>query len=115
MTCPDCKICIQPPDDVEFQADGVFVKQMFIEEAGTLVPQHSHVYDHLSMLATGSIRIWEDGVLKGDKVAPAAIFIKANVKHKFLSLRDKTIIYCIHKLRGPSVEIAEEHQLTQGA
>lgn len=114
MTCPNCATpCAQPPDDIEFTADGVFVKQMYIEKAGTLIPQHAHTYDHLSMLAAGRVRIWEAGVLVGDKTAPAAIFIKANVKHKFLSLDDKTVIYCIHKLHGPSVEIAAEHQLSQ--
>lgn len=119
----DCSKCglqaaaDQPPDDVEFfTADGVFIKQMFIAKTGTVIPQHSHRYDHTSMLASGSVRVFEDGKLIGDRVAPAGVFIKAGVKHAFQSLEDKTVIYCIHRLHGTAeVEIAEEHQLVRSA
>lgn len=113
----DCKNClegvVEQPHGVEiFTADGVFIKQMAIPKAGTMVPQHSHVFDHTSMLARGSVRVWKDGVLDGDVVAPAGIFIAAGIKHAFLALEDETIIYCIHNIsRIGNVEIAEEHQL----
>ena len=107
----------QPPDDVEFfTEDGVFIKQMYIAKAGTVIPQHSHKYDHTSMLATGSVRVWADGKLIGDRVAPIGIPIKAGVKHAFLSLEDKTIIYCVHRLHETAgVEILEEHNLVEAA
>ena len=42
----------QQPYGVEIKmADGIFVKQMVLSRAGTMVPQHAHDYDHLSMLA----------------------------------------------------------------
>lgn len=105
----------QPPDDVEFfTADGVFIKQMLIAKAGTIIPQHAHKHYHMSMLATGSVRAWADGNLLGDSVAPAGIPIKAGVKHIFMSLEDNTIIYCIHRLHDtPGVEIAEEHHIVR--
>lgn len=117
----DCSKCglhaavDQPPDDVEFfTADDVFIKQMFIAKAGTIIPQHSHKYDHISMLATGSVRVWADGKLVGDHVAPAGIDIKAGVKHAFLALEDKTVIYCVHRLhKAERVEILEEHQIVE--
>jgi quercetin dioxygenase-like cupin family protein len=109
--CTSCDGVEQPPEGIEFRANNVFVKQMFIAKRDTLIPQHAHVYDHLSMLATGSVRVWKDGVLDRDYDAPAGIFIAAGIKHTFQSLEDRTIIYCVHAVAGDGdVEIAEEHQ-----
>lgn len=102
----------QPPDDREWIVDNIFIKQMFIEKAGTLVPQHSHEYAHTSALAVGSVRVWKDGALLGDFVAPYMFEIEARTKHKFLSLCDNTIVYCIHNVsRDGKVSLHEEHQL----
>lgn len=103
---------VEQPYGVEIHgADGVFIKQMIIPKAGTLVPQHSHTYDHTWMLALGSARLWEDGRLVGDKKSPCGITIKAGTKHTFMSLEDNTIGYCIHNVsRTGDVEIVEEHQ-----
>lgn len=111
MSCAGCAGCVeQPADDVEFTAGGIFVKQMAIAKAGTAIPQHSHAYDHMSMLAAGSVRVWKDGVFDAEYTAPTGIFITAGVKHAFLSLEDNTVIYCVHKLHSDRVEILEEHQ-----
>lgn len=103
----------EQPFGVEIKmADGIFVKQMVIPRAGTMVPQHAHSYDHLSMLAVGAIRVWQDGALAGDFTAPAGIPITAGVKHLFLSLLDNTIVYCIHNIsRADHVEIDAEHHI----
>ena len=111
MSCNGCKLCPQPPDDVNFTADGVFIKQMAIAKAFTIIPQHSHVYDHMSMLAAGSVKVWKDGEFHGEFKAPAGIFIENNVKHTFQSQEDNTVIYCVHRLHSDTIEIAEEHQL----
>lgn len=96
--------------DVEFSMpDGIFIKQMLLENAGMYVPQHSHSYDHTSMLAVGSVRAWCDGVLLGDYKAPMPITILAGTKHTFMSLVPNTIIYCIHNLRDHGLEIESEH------
>jgi quercetin dioxygenase-like cupin family protein len=61
----------QPPDDVEFHTiDSVFIKQMRIAKAGTFIPQHSHVYEHASMLAKGSVKVYEDGQETGVHIGP---------------------------------------------
>lgn len=98
--------------NIEFySADDVFVKVMHLPEAGLLVPQHSHEYSHLSMLAVGSVRVWRDDVLLGDFHSPAGIEIEAKCKHRFLSL-EPSIIYCIHNVsRTGKYEFLEEHQL----
>lgn len=101
------------PHGVEIDiVDDIFVKQMIVKSKDTLIPQHSHTWDHLSMLAVGAVRIWRDGVLDGDYVAPAGILIKAGVKHTFRTLEDNTIIYCIHNImRSGKIDVLEEHSL----
>lgn len=119
--CGDCT-CLepaaeQPPDDVEIHiADDVFVKQMRIAKAGTYIPQHSHKYDHLSMLAVGRVHVWADDKDMGEFTAPCGITIKAGVKHTFKSLVDDTIVYCIHNAaRADVAAVVEEHQLVKVA
>ena len=110
--CDTCALCVeQPPLWERTTPDGVFIKQMYLRHAGTAVPQHAHVYDHTSMLARGAVRAWADGELLGEFQAPCPIFIKAKVKHTFLSLEPDTLIYCIHNVsRTGAVEIHAEHQ-----
>lgn len=123
--CTDCAalpVCAgllppdqQPPDDREWGIDGVFVKQMFLARAGTLVPQHSHAYAHLSLLTAGSVRVWKDAVLLGEFTAPAGLEIEAHAKHTFLALEDGTSLFCIHNTaRTGVVEIAAQHTLPGG-
>jgi hypothetical protein len=126
--CGDCKsgcnpiaegvdlsglVPVEEPELWEFATnDSVFIKQMFLRHAGTIVPQHSHAYAHSSLLAVGSVRLWKDGVLAGDHTAPTILSIDPGVKHLFQTLVDNTIVYCIHNLsRSGMVEILEEHNL----
>ena len=102
----------QPPVVEIKMADGIFIKQMAIAKAGTVIPQHSHVYDHTSMVAVGSVSVWCDGHHLGDYRAPTGILIPAHRKHLFVALEDGTVVYCIHRIdRTGEVEIAEEHHL----
>jgi hypothetical protein len=111
--CGSCSACEQPPEWEHTGADGVFIKQMLLAQAGMMVPQHAHEYDHTTMLATGSVRVWIDGQLAGDHTAPKPLFIQARIKHTFQSLEPATLLYCIHNVAGRAgVKIHAEHQLT---
>lgn len=108
MSCEECELCIEQPPNWEHSCpDGVFIKQMYLKDAGTWIPQHAHAYDHTSMLAVGKIRAWAGDDFLGEFEAPTPIFIKAKVKHTFVSLEPNTLIYCIH--RSAPVIVAE-HQ-----
>ena len=96
---------------------GVFVKEMLTPDAGTVIPQHSHHYDHISYLAAGAVVVERsDGVSHG-YIAPAAIGIPAGVKHTFRTLQPMTLILCIHSVALGEADfheddlIAEEHHL----
>ncbi len=113
--CETCAVCIDLPFWEHTSVDGVFIKQMLMKEPGTKVPQHAHEYDHTSMLAKGSVRVWIEGRQEGDFRAPYALFIKAKLKHTFQSLEPDSLIYCIHNVkRTGKVQIHAEHQFTAG-
>lgn len=102
---------IELPNIEWCMADDIFIKQMAMDRPGIIVPQHSHKYDHTSMLASGAVRIWQDGEFWQDAQAPLPIFIKAGIKHTFMSL-EPSVIYCIHRTdRTGAVDILEEGAL----
>lgn len=107
----------QQPYGITYRStDGFMVKEMHIPRAETIVPQHSHTYSHLSMLAVGKVKAWKDDEYLGEFTAPAAIEIPAGTKHRFQSLVDDTIIYCIHNLHGyDGISVLDENNIVGGA
>lgn len=100
--------------DIKFgEGDRIFIKQTFLEKAGSYYPQHSHEYEHVTFIPVGSVRAWCDDELIGDIHGPNYLTIGAHKKHLFMTLVDNTIIECIHNTsRTGEVEIHEEHQIT---
>jgi hypothetical protein len=103
----------EQPFSVEVKiCDGLFVKSMLVHEAGTIVPQHSHSFDHLSMLAVGRVLVWAGEECLGPFQAPIGILIKAGVPHTFRTLTDNALLYCIHRTdENGEVPIEAEHHL----
>jgi quercetin dioxygenase-like cupin family protein len=90
---------------------GLFVKHTIFAK-GTVIPQHSHDLAHLSVIATGAVRVWKDGALIGDVPAPGGLVIEARAKHTFLALADNTTVLCVHRVdEEGEVPIHEEHEL----
>lgn len=82
----------------------LFSRQMHFVAVGDTEYGHTHPFDHMTLLAYGSLR-----VTVGDKAtdfhAPAHIYIKAEVQHELIALEPNTVAYCIHALRnGHGVE-----------
>lgn len=101
----------QPTSDLVLYA-GIFLKTWHIAAAGTMIPQHAHAHDHLTLIVTGTIRAWRGDDLLGDYTAPAAIKIPAREKHRFLSLTDGAAFACIHAVgEAEDVLIHAEHTL----
>ena len=106
----------QQPDQVDIKlTPDLFIKTVLVHKAGTLIPQHSHKFSHVSLLSVGRMRVWVDDVLKGEYAAdpmPKGILIHAGVKHRFETLTDGVVFSCIHALHGTEdIEILAEHQL----
>jgi quercetin dioxygenase-like cupin family protein len=102
------------PSSVEINmADGVFIKTMQFNRPGILIKQHSHKYDHTSLVGAGAVKVWLDDKLLGVFHAGQAILIGAHTRHQFLAIQQGTIVYCIHNfLHSGEVEIDELPGLT---
>lgn len=91
--------------------EGLFVKHTVFAK-GSYIPQHSHAWEHLSVIATGAVRAWADDELLGDFHAPAGIVIKARTKHLFLALEPLTTVLCVHRVDETGEPgIVAEHQI----
>lgn len=95
MSVPDIKIgCCA----------NVFSRMMVFRKEGDVEKGHTHSFDHVTLVASGSVRVTANGK-ETDFVAPQFIYIKKDVFHKLEALEDNTVCACIHALRdGDNVE-----------
>lgn len=108
---------LQPVGTVDYSsADNVKILGIKIPHKDTIVPQHSHKYDHTTLIGRGKVRVWSEGQPKDEYDEGDAVYIKAGVKHSFQTLEDNTVLYCIHNIaRGNGVEVFEEHEIEEVA
>ena len=83
----------------------VWVKQLNFEKAGDVMVSHVHSFDHQTLLAKGSLRVFVNGIAR-EFQAPQIIVIGKGESHVLEALEDGTVSYCIHALR--SSERAED-------
>ena len=81
------------PDVQHHFGGGVYAKESMIP-AGSWLVQHTHKFDHLSILAKGSVELIVDGAASIIH-APACLTIAAGKHHGIKSLTD-VIWYCVH-------------------
>lgn len=84
---------------------GVYAKEMRVQ-AGVAIAQHKHKFDHLSLLASGSVVVEVDGA-RVTYDAPACITIQANKHHGVLALTD-VVWYCIHATKCADADEIDE-------
>ena len=95
-----------------YTADGVWTAHIVIPDTGTRSPQHAHAFEHLTLLAAGSVRVSRSDAEPVEYTAPAGILIPAGVKHLFETLTPGVVLACIHNTtRTGRVEITDEHQI----
>ena len=82
---------------------GVYAKETRIS-AGLVLVQHKHDYDHLSVLASGTVEMLIDGV-RSEVTGPACLTIKAGKHHGVKALTD-IVWYCIH-----ATDCTDEHEV----
>lgn len=91
---------------------GIYYKVWRVPDADTIIPQHSHVYDHMTAILQGWVGVWRDGKHVGDFLAPAVVRIPAGCKHRFRTLNADCVFACIHNanhIEGDEPAVAEEH------
>jgi hypothetical protein len=92
--------------------DDLFIKTAVVADAGTVIPTHAHAYDHVTLLAYGSMLVVAGDAVLGEFIGPVGILIRAGVKHTMTTLTPGVVFACIHALHGTDdVEIDELHEL----
>lgn len=87
-----------------FFTEGVYARKMTLP-AGTQVPTHKHVYNHLSILAQGRVKV-AVGVIIQEYIAPAMIEIKKDISHTITAIED-SVWFCVHATDATDVESLE--------
>lgn len=92
----------------------LFSRMMHFKKAGDMELGHTHQFDHLTLLASGSLQVTVDG--KTSKfVAPHMIYIHKDKHHELVALEDNTLAYCIHALRDKNTtEILDPSMIPAG-
>jgi len=92
----------------------LWTRQMYFAKAGDANEGHVHNYDHITLLAHGSVRVHVEGNMTDFK-APQMIYVKAGKSHFIEALEDGTVAYCVHALRDKdSEEIIDPSQIPLG-
>lgn len=78
--------------------EDLYIKQYALR-CGEEVTQHRHPYDHVTLLAHGSVMGWTHGTQPRVYQAPTCLRIPKDTEHYFQAIADETVLYCIHSLR----------------
>lgn len=93
--------------------DNVFVKMIHLNGIGDNVHGHAHKFDHITLLAIGSVKMLCKNTEK-NYTAPCLIVTPKNIVHEFISLEDKAILCCIHAIRnGDEMEDVAPQDITE--
>jgi hypothetical protein len=68
---------------------------------------HRHHFDHVTLLAVGSVTVEVEDAPPKDFHAPTFIVIDKNKKHKFTALTDGVVYYCVFALRDVDGEVTD--------
>lgn len=89
------------PNQPEIQLGCVanlFSRMMHFKNVGDTELGHTHQFDHLTLLASGALRVTVEGQTS-EFTAPHMIYIHADKVHELVALQPNTVAYCIHALR----------------
>jgi len=100
-----------PITDVKI-VDNVFVKLHRFIEIGDTHEGHAHAFDHITLLAAGSVKMVHDNG-EAEYKAPHLIITPKGITHQFIALEPNTVFCCIHAIRdGDSVDDVASQDIT---
>jgi hypothetical protein len=77
----------------------IHTRMLHFAKAGDKIVGHKHTFDHLTLLASGSLRVVVDGK-ESEFKAPHLIWIDKDKVHELTALEDDTVAACINGIRG---------------
>ena len=99
---------LKAPDYVEFaEVDDIWVRAYTLQKAKSVIAQHVHAHDHITLVSRGSVEGFQDDESLGIFIAPAVVTIPAGKRHAFKALTDDVVLCCLHNLRGTGLESPE--------
>lgn len=102
----------EPITDLKL-VDNVFVKMHNLVNVGDTHNGHSHAFDHITLLATGSVSMKHDNG-EQDFTAPHLIVTPKGITHQFVAKEPNTIFCCIHAIRdGDELDDVASPEITQ--
>jgi dTDP-4-dehydrorhamnose 3,5-epimerase-like enzyme len=87
----------RPATDLKI-VDNVFVKLHHFLHVGDTHEGHAHAFDHITLLANGSVKMVHDNG-EAEYKAPHLIVTPKGIKHQFTALEPNTVFCCIHAIR----------------
>lgn len=90
---------------------GTYAKEAIIPK-GTRLAKHTHPFDHLSLLASGRVIVYVDGVGTVHD-APKCLTVKAGAVHEVEALEDSTW-FCIHATDETDPEHIDDALINDG-
>lgn len=94
--------------------ENLFAKQLHFINAGDCELGHCHNYNHLTLLASGKLKV---KINDNETIysAPHMIFIYKDIQHELTALENNTVAYCIHALRDlKSDDILDPSMIPKG-
>lgn len=91
----------------------LYSRMMAFKKAGDVEHGHAHQFDHLTLLASGALRVTVEGKTT-DFVAPHMLYIHKDKMHELVALEDNTVAYCIHVLRTNDGDIIDPSMVPNG-
>lgn len=89
----------------------IYAKQIVLDK-DTIVVQHKHKFDHLSILAQGKVLVlFEDDAV--EYTAPACINIVKGVDHAIKALED-SVWFCVHATDETDATKVDEVLIQEG-
>jgi len=78
----------------------IWVRSHYFAKAGdTNGGGHKHNFDHVTLLAVGSVRVEVDSRETKEFHGPTFIVIDKDCRHKFTALTDGVVYYCVFAVR----------------
>jgi quercetin dioxygenase-like cupin family protein len=94
-------------------AGNIYTRMMHFEKAGDIEIGHTHDFNHLTLLANGSLKVTVEGIDNIFK-APHMIWINKDKNHELTALENNTVAYCIHAMRDANGELIDESMIPIG-
>lgn len=87
----------------------VWVRKQYYPTKDTVHEGHKHHHDHVTMLATGRVRVEVEGYEPTEFVAPTFFVVKAEHHHKITALEDETVAFCVFALRNSDGTLSDHY------